>query len=252
VESYRTEEEQVEALKRWWEENGRSTIVAVVLALGVGFGWQGWQGHVENQSQAASSKYQELVTMLSAVSGEPQEQDVINLAEKIKADYSDSTYAQFASFQLAAVAVKNKNLAEAESQLRWILGKAEKGSDVSRIAQLRLARVVGSRGETEQALAILAEGAGDSYQASYALARGDLLLAAGRREEARQAYATAQALASLTGRDLTTLQAKIQNLSPISPAQTEPVAELEQEDVQEITDLFESEPAGQSPEGDTP
>ena len=38
MESYRTEEEQVEALKRWWDENGRSTMTAVVLALVAGFG----------------------------------------------------------------------------------------------------------------------------------------------------------------------------------------------------------------------
>ena len=37
MEQYRTEEEQVEALKKWWEENGRSTIVAVIVALGLGF-----------------------------------------------------------------------------------------------------------------------------------------------------------------------------------------------------------------------
>ena len=41
MEQYRTEEEQVEALKKWWEENGRSTVVAVIVALGLGFGWQG-------------------------------------------------------------------------------------------------------------------------------------------------------------------------------------------------------------------
>ena len=33
MEAYRTEEEQVEALQRWWDENGRSTILAVVVAL---------------------------------------------------------------------------------------------------------------------------------------------------------------------------------------------------------------------------
>ena len=33
MEEYRTEEEQVEALRRWWNENGRSTIVAIIVAL---------------------------------------------------------------------------------------------------------------------------------------------------------------------------------------------------------------------------
>ena len=37
MESYGTEEEQVEALRRWWNENGRSTIAIIVLALAGGF-----------------------------------------------------------------------------------------------------------------------------------------------------------------------------------------------------------------------
>ena len=33
MEQYRTEEEQVEALRKWWDENGRSTVIAVIIAL---------------------------------------------------------------------------------------------------------------------------------------------------------------------------------------------------------------------------
>ena len=47
MEEYRTEEEQVEALRRWWDENGRSTIAAIVIALSVGFGWQAWKSNEE-------------------------------------------------------------------------------------------------------------------------------------------------------------------------------------------------------------
>ena len=33
-----TEEEQIEALKRWWAENGMQTVLAVVLVIGGYFG----------------------------------------------------------------------------------------------------------------------------------------------------------------------------------------------------------------------
>ena len=45
MDTYRTEEEQVEAIRHWWDENGRSIIISIVLALAAGFGWQAWKDH---------------------------------------------------------------------------------------------------------------------------------------------------------------------------------------------------------------
>ena len=49
MEQYRTEEEQVEALRRWWNENGKSTVAVIVIALAAGLGWQAWQRESGNQ-----------------------------------------------------------------------------------------------------------------------------------------------------------------------------------------------------------
>ncbi len=38
-----SEEEQLEALKRWLSENGTSTVVGVVLAISGYLGWGFWQ-----------------------------------------------------------------------------------------------------------------------------------------------------------------------------------------------------------------
>ena len=85
MEAFRTEEEQVEAIKRWWDENGKSTIAAIVLALAAGFGWQGWQGYQVDQRQAASDVYQ---AMLQALSGADQgaidNSQAIELAGELK------------------------------------------------------------------------------------------------------------------------------------------------------------------------
>jgi len=215
VEPYRSEDEQVEALRRWWSENGRSTIVAIVLALGLGFGYQGWKDFRENQADNASDLYQRVLQALSvpALSAE-QQQVAMQLAEQLKADYSTTTYAQFAALLLARVAVDRNDLAEAQAQLRWVLGKADKGSDIERIAQLRLARVLGAGGEVDQALAILAQGETGPYQASYAVAQGDILLSAGRSDEARDAYTSALSAADASGLDLVAVRQKLQALNP--------------------------------------
>ncbi|MDZ7782284.1 MAG: tetratricopeptide repeat protein [Halioglobus sp.] len=217
MDTFRSDDEQVEALRRWWDENGRSTVAAIVIALGLAFGWQGWQTYQENRAIAASEHYQ---TMLRGLSGGPaSEQPVTELAQQLKSEYGGTTYARFAALHLAAMAVERGDLADARDQLRWVLGKAPRRSDVAQVAQLRLARVLAAQGDSEQALAILAEGGEEAYRAAYAMATGDVLLAAGRTEEARDAYINAQALlgGGQLGVNLDSLQIKLQSLSPQPP-----------------------------------
>jgi predicted negative regulator of RcsB-dependent stress response len=220
VDQYRTEDEQVEALKRWWRDNGQSTVAAIIIALSAGFGWQTWKGHQQRQQEEASDAYQAMMRAAAETSATAdQTQQVISLAEGIKESYGDSTYAQFAALHLARMAVERDDLAEAEAQLRWVLGEADKGSDTAWVAQLRLARVLAASGEADQALAVLGQGAEGPYQASFALARGDILLQMGRGEDARGAYNEARLLAArYPGQvNMVTLEQKLQSLSPVPP-----------------------------------
>ena len=226
MDQYRTEEEQVEALRRWWDENGKSTIAAIVIALSVGFGWQTWKANDQSQQENASDIYQAMLQTMGSGDASPEQALAgIGLAQELKADYGGSTYAQFAALHLARIAVDNGDLPEAEAQLRWVLGKADRGSDVALVAQMRLARVVASSGDTDQALAILQEADEGPYQASYAVARGDILLALGRDDDARVAYNQARMLAaSSQGQiNMPALEQKLQSLNPV-PARTLEVA----------------------------
>jgi predicted negative regulator of RcsB-dependent stress response len=215
VEEYRTEEEQVEALRRWWNENGRSIVTAIVIALAAAFGWQAWQTHQEQTQEHASNTYQALLRALGAPGSATDSPLDGELVEQLKGEYSGTTYAQFAALHMAAKLVNEGKLQEAEAQLRWVLGKAAVGSDVAQIAQLRLARVLAAAGETDQALAILDDSDAGPYAASYAAAMGDVQFAAGNTSAARDAYI--QALALLGGADTgltpASLQQKIQSLS---------------------------------------
>jgi predicted negative regulator of RcsB-dependent stress response len=225
VEQYRDEDEQVEALRRWWKENGVSTVAAVVIALAAGFGWQAWQSHDAGSQDAASNLYQAMLRSLGT-EDVTAEQQGIELAEQLKSEFSGSTYAQFAGLHLAALAVRQNDLPAAEAQLRWVLTKASSGSDTAQIARLRLARVVAASGDVDQALKMLDSGDEGPYAASYAVARGDTLLAAARNEEAREAYSTAVALSAgdARGVNLQVLQQKLESLSPVPPRAVDALA----------------------------
>lgn len=219
MESYRTEEEQVEAIKRWWEENGRNLIIAVAVALSLGFGWQAWQSNREEQSRAASSIYQRMLEALGS-EGDTDPANARSLAGQLKSDFGSSPYARFAVLHLARLAVEDGDLSRAETELRWVVSKADKSSDIYQVAQLRLARVTAAQGNVEQALAILEDGTDTAYAGAYALARGDILMAADRQEEARDAYAVAQL--SVEGDQLPpVLSQKLEHLNPVAPREPE-------------------------------
>lgn len=158
MEAYRTEEEQVEALKRWWQENGRSTVIAVAVALSAAFGWQGWQRYQEAQAADASTLFTQLMEAAASVEEGDEAGRFQELASTLREQFPRSTYAQFAALHEARVAVAAGRSGEAEGDLRWVLSRADTGSDIHQVAQLRLARVLADRGQTDEALTLLQAG----------------------------------------------------------------------------------------------
>ncbi|WP_025553346.1 YfgM family protein, partial [Vibrio parahaemolyticus] len=57
MELYDTEEQQVEAIKDWWKENGKAVIIGAVVGLGGLFGWRYYQDTVIQASETASQSY---------------------------------------------------------------------------------------------------------------------------------------------------------------------------------------------------
>lgn len=239
------EEEQVEALRRWWDENGKSTVAAVVIALASWFGWTAYKDHQVSQGDLASDLYQSMQKIVAPARGGAIPQQGIDLGEQLKRDHSGSTYAQFAALHLAAVAVESDDLANAEAQLRWVLGRADKGSDTERVAQLRLARVLAASGDLDQALAIIEGAESGSYGGSYAAAKGDILLALGRSDEAREAYSQALALSGVAGSGgLSVVEQKLESLMPAKTTSLDSVEDEAAEAV--IADPVDESPMAES------
>ncbi len=179
MEVYRTDEEQVEALKRWWEQNGRTAIIGVVVLLAAVFGWKSWQQHERNQAEFASITYE-------LMQSEPEKADERGRA--LLGSHPESGYATLAALSMARAALEAGRREEAAGHLRWAM---EKGANpgLRLLARQRLARVQMDMGQGEAALATLDGGSdGAGFEAAYAETRGDILLSLGRRDEAREAY----------------------------------------------------------------
>lgn len=189
---YRTEEEQVEQLRRWWRENGRSVLITVALVAVGTVGWQGWQKQRQESREAASEVYEELLLAADAAREEAAAGDRAEaLAERLREEFAGSGYEQLASLYLARSAVVEGDLEVAAGVLEDVLAGTD-DDELANVVRLRLARVEAARGRGERALALLDEAPG-GWVAPYAIARGDILLADGRDAEALGAYQLAAA-----------------------------------------------------------
>ncbi|MBM28156.1 MAG: hypothetical protein CME58_07225 [Halieaceae bacterium] len=212
------DEADLEALKRWWDENGKGIVAAVVVAVLGTVGWQQYQGFTVSQAEAASDLY---ATMLAIQLEDGDAAQFTALAEELKAEHSGSTYARFAAMLEARRAVDEGDLEGAEAALRWALTAGDTRSDIGQLIQLRLARVLADQGKENEALAILGQGSA-AFPVAYAQAQGDIHLAAGRPEQALAAYRQGRDLATELGQYSVVLDNKVRTLETRLPVEASP------------------------------
>ena len=190
-----TDEEQIDAIKIWWSENGNSLIIGVVVALAGVFGYRAWENSVIEAAEAASSLYE---SMARAVVGQqiselPDEilASTRALGNQLKIDFADSAYAHFGALQMARIAVETGDLELAETELRWTLDN-DVSESLEPIVRMRLAQVVAAQGRLEQALLLLpADQEVNKHASSWYEVRGDIYYQLKNIDAAREAYQTA-------------------------------------------------------------
>lgn len=194
MDTYKTEDEQLESLKKWMRDNGRHVLIGILSIAVVVFGAYSWQQRQQHQRDGASVEYQNLLQAIRVADNNASKESVAtarHLADTLKDQYGATTYAQFAALFKARLAVQENDLAQAESELRWVLAQKPE-IDLKALTQLRLARVLQAKGDADGALALLDESGAGSYAASYAQLKGDIALAKGDSSGARAAYERAQ------------------------------------------------------------
>lgn len=182
MEIYNSEQEQVEALKAWWDKNGRTALMALAVFLVSVVGWQKWDAHRKGVAEAASTHYQKMLEMVGEDNANAME-----AGRALIANYPDTVYAGMTSLVLAKLSVEQNDLEGAVAHLTSAMEKIDQ-PELAALARLRLARVQLAQGKPDAALATLAAGNGGA--ASDEL-RGDILLSQDKRDEARAAYGKA-------------------------------------------------------------
>ena len=190
----RTDEEQVEVIKQWWKNNGSSPLIGIGAALAIVFGWQAWQNHQAQQRTEAASQF---VTLMNAFGTEDETSadTVAFVAKNLRDDHADSAYAVYANLMLARVQLmQNSDVEGAVESLQWALDKAAQTQPLALVVRSRLAQAQMALEDYDAALATI-DGAknSDAFGAMFAELRGDILLAKGNQDGAREAYLAARA-----------------------------------------------------------
>lgn len=199
-----TEEEQVEAIKKWWKENGKSIIAGVVIGLGGVFSWQFWGDYQDRVGREASVSFAQMLDQVHQGNLDAASQQ----AELIRVEYESNSFAVLAALVQARLKLEQGDSAAARSQLEWAMNNSP-NSGLEKLARLNLARILLSEGDTEAAAKLVTVETG-GYAASFAELRGDIASAQQDKDAALDAYQQALALGTSAGQRV---QIKLDDLS---------------------------------------
>lgn len=222
MEAYTTEEQQVEAIKKWFKENGSSTFFAIVIGLSAIFGWQAWTGSQTEKQQAGSALYQDMVEALVLVKTPGDEEKHANtvrhLGDQLITEYPGLLYAQFAALAIAKLDVDKGNLPEAAESLQWVVDQSSDES-LRNVAKVRLARVLSAQDKYDDALVLLSGTMDASISSLAEEVKGDIYSLMGETFEARMAYQRSIDIATSDGAQKDRLvQMKLDDLAPADVA----------------------------------
>ncbi|MDA9557197.1 YfgM family protein [Vibrio sp.] len=203
MEVYDSEEQQVEAIKSWWKDNGTAVIIGAVVGLGGLFGWRYYQDAEQSAREAASQAYTTAIANI-----EQGNDESLKSVNAFIESNSETEYSVLASLHLAKAYVESDKKEEALKQLE-LAKSSTSDSALTTVITYRLARLQASMGNYDAAETQLNTIQSDSWKANVAELRGDIALAQNNTEAAYSAYVEAQ---QVNGND-PLLQMKLDDLA---------------------------------------
>ena len=180
------EQEQLAELKHFWKRYGNVISWVLIAVFGAVAAWNGSQYWQRNQSSQAAVMYDEVER--AAVAGDvPKLERVMT---DMKDRYAGTAYAEQAALLAARIYQDKGNLDAAKGALAWVAGKG-KDAGYQSVARLRLSGMLLESRAYEEALQQLAAPMPKDFAPLAADRSGDILLAQGKKAEAKAQYQSA-------------------------------------------------------------
>ena len=218
METYQTEEQQVEAIKKFWQENGNFIIGGILVGLGSFVGFNHYKDSKLESEESTTAAYMEMM-QAAETNGDNFAQD----GEAFINAHKESSFASFTSLALAKDAVSHKDWTGAAKHLQMAIDNAA-DEGVKSIALLRLARVQLQQEQADKALATLSTEMAEGFAGVAEEVKGDAYLMQGKPELARTSYQAAIDALGTAAASNQSLQMKLDNLAEHVELTTLPAA----------------------------
>lgn len=180
------EQEQLDQLKAFWNQYGNLITWLLVLVVGAYAAWNGWNWYQRNQAEQAGAMFDELQRAAQAGDADKTAKVFADLQQR----YARTAFAEQAGLLTAKVQYEKGKLDPAKASLGWVADNATE-DEYRSVARLRLAGVLLDQKQYDQALQQLDKAGAKGFEALVADRRGDVLLAQGKKDDAKAAYQAA-------------------------------------------------------------
>ncbi len=177
------EQEQLDELKHFWKQYGDLITWALIVVLGAFAAWNGYQYWQRSQAAQASAMYEEIDRAVQAGDAARLDRSLADMKDR----FGGTSYAQQAGLLAAKAYYDKGNIDAASAALAWV---ASKSSDAGyqAVARLRLSALLLEKKAYAEALQQLAGEFPKDFAPLAADRRGDILMAEGKKAEARVEY----------------------------------------------------------------
>ena len=154
---YLSDEEQMNRFNEWWNEHGTSLLIAVGISVAAIVGWNVYSDQRQQTIEAGTAVYAEYVDAT-------EEAEKQALAQRIKTEFSGSSFDVLVAFAEAKEAAGTGDLTSAAAALQQAR-EAAPDALLADMASLRLAKIQYALGEADSALQSLQSIRNEGYQA---------------------------------------------------------------------------------------
>jgi predicted negative regulator of RcsB-dependent stress response len=180
------EQEQLDELKAFWKQYGNVITWVLTVALLAFAGWNGWNLWQRDQATKASGLFEALDRAVQAADVQKAGQAFNDLKDR----YPRTTLAGQGGLLAAKLLFDKGQVDRARASLVWVADNAN-DDEYRTMAHLRLAGMMFDAKQYDDALKQLDAAKSPSFAALVADRRGDILLAQGKRDQAKAAYEAA-------------------------------------------------------------